>query len=146
MSALRRATVRWTLIVFQLEFYYTNLPRVLWEEEWLSYRSVSVDETGIDLHPEVQVGCGHREDKLRAFSVGCEQKKQGGEQLSRRKRREVRNREGRLDGGSKSGFRSWLVSWCFCRNSLVLSRQPQLSPAWGLVFCFIKWGYGFFEN
>lgn len=61
------------LIVFQFEFYYTNLPRILGEEEWLSSRSVSVDEIRIDLHPEVQVGCGHREDKLRAFSVGCEQ-------------------------------------------------------------------------
>lgn len=25
------------------------------------------------IYSEVQVGCGHREDKLRAFSVGCEQ-------------------------------------------------------------------------
>lgn len=32
-----------------------------------------MDEIRIDLHPEVQVGCGHREDKLRVFSVGCEQ-------------------------------------------------------------------------
>lgn len=77
------------------------------------------------MHLEVQMGCGHEEDRLRAFSVGCEQneairKKHDREQFSWRKSYAV-NRE--RNGDMKFRFQKALAGMlrmCPCASSEIL--------------------------
>lgn len=71
MSASWRVGLRWTLTFFQCEFCHTDLLRGSVTRPWLSQSRMDGTRTG--LHPQGEVGWGQMEERLRSFSVDCEQ-------------------------------------------------------------------------